>query len=285
MKKIDRRTEVSSRGFTLIELLVVIAIIAILAALLLPALSRAKLKATQTACINNQHELSLAMHMYSSDNGEFIVPYQIGDGYWNPVYNGTTAPWSVAGLTADAAEKLVTDCLKANNPLFPYMANAKSIHCPGDLRYRNDLPGHGWAFDSYSKTENITGTPMNNFCGEGQCYTKLTDISSPSQTFVTIEDCDSRGYNVGTWCVQWTTGTPNFTWTDVPALYHGNVCTVAFADGHAESHKWRDGNLIKYGVSVTSGTVVPSGNNTAGFPTSGPDYQFVHDGYRFPGWQ
>src|SRR6267154_626560 len=94
-------------GFTLIELLVVIAIIAILAAMLLPALARAKLKATLTTCRSNHKQLAIAFNMYATDNNDQMVPYGKAGGFWNPVLNGASAPWNTAGISQDQAARLV----------------------------------------------------------------------------------------------------------------------------------------------------------------------------------
>ncbi|HWY31107.1 MAG TPA: hypothetical protein VNX46_10150, partial [Candidatus Acidoferrum sp.] len=107
-------------------------------------------------------------------------------------------------------------------------------------------------------------------------------MSVSSATIVFTEDADSRGYNEGTWVVIWTAGNPRFTWEDPIAIYHGNVGTFGFADGHAEPHKWQNGNLVAAGKAAASGG--NTGGIPGGGPTSGPDYDFIYHGLRFPLW-
>jgi prepilin-type N-terminal cleavage/methylation domain-containing protein/prepilin-type processing-associated H-X9-DG protein len=285
-------------GFTLIELLVVIAIIAILAALLLPALARAKLKATQAVCLSNQKQLALASIMYSGDNGDLLLGFGVAqnapnaDGYWNPTYKGTTGPWNVAGLSPTAAEKLFDAALQVNSPLYQYAPNPGVVHCPGDTRFQMKAPGKGWAFDSYSKPNGIAGDSYGNYWGQGATastgtYLKLSQVSAPTSTFAFREDVDDRGWNEGTWVLNWQLKAPlyghsqSFTWEDPIPMYHGNVSTSAFVDGHAESHKWLDGSLVTYGKSVATGGNFSPPNP----PKAGPDYEYVYQGYRFPNWR
>ena len=266
-----------AEGFTLIELLVVIAIIAILASLLLPVLARAKLKATQAACLNNQKQLSLAFFMYADENSDRIVPFDTGGGFWHAPFG------SMPATTPDNALKLIQNALINNNPLFKYCANVGSYHCPGDTRLRL-MPGSGWAYDSYSKTQNVAGDPgTGGYNGFIQTYTRMTDVTSPSLTFAFIEDCDWRGFNVGTWEVQWITGAGpgSFLWEDPPAMYHGNVDTFSFADGHAEFHKWQSQIIIAAGLKAATGQMA----EITGGPPSGNDYDYVRNRLRFPLWK
>jgi prepilin-type N-terminal cleavage/methylation domain-containing protein len=270
------------RGFTLIELLVVIAIIGILASLLLPVLTAAKKKAQSAACLSNMHQLGLAFIMYAGDNSDQIIQYVDGPGggfYWGPYYT--------LGESVQAAQQAVETALSGtNNPLFPYMPNPKTYHCPGDTRYKTRVPGNGWAFGSYSKTQNVAGDPWSPtataYWGCGQTYTKTTLIAAPSQTFIFCEDADSRGESRGTWVVTWILSRGSFQWSDPPAQYHVDQNTYGFSDGHSERHRWNNAAIISYGLQAASGSPMPT---TFPGPVSGPDFQYVHDGYRFPGWK
>ena len=249
------------RGFTLIELLVVIAIIAILAAMLLPALSRAKMKASMATCVNNQRQLLLAWTMYADDNKDYLASFA-GDqkNSWriNPGAALFVVPPIPATLDTTTAAEFFDEAGYNQGVFVPYAPKAAVIHCPGDARSKS-AP---YSFASYSGVGGLNGA-----VSKGYCLFKKGDLMTPTEKSVFVEENDPRttsigpfsfGENGGPWELihsGWTpTTTPqppaNIQFWDSPACYHVVASTFGFADGHAKSRRWIDAATIAYAQSM-----------------------------------
>jgi prepilin-type N-terminal cleavage/methylation domain-containing protein len=223
---------VMRRGFTLIELLVVIAIIAILAAMLLPALSKAKQKAVQTTCLGNIKQLEICDIMYCDDNNQRLPA--------NPAAAGTTG-W-ILGDMRNAADAVDTTRI-STGVLFPYNKNVNIYRCPGDLR--KSPTGISFRVRSYSMNCYMNGDDVGLTKGG---YTgfhvnkKTTDITNPrpSLAFVFVEESENT---IDDGHFGFYPQNTTFTWLNIPGQWHGGA-EFAFADGHAGYRKWIEGSTL-----------------------------------------
>jgi prepilin-type N-terminal cleavage/methylation domain-containing protein/prepilin-type processing-associated H-X9-DG protein len=249
----------AEKGFTLIELLVVIAIIAILAAMLLPALSKAKQRAERIACLNNLRQLGFAWIMYADDNNDFLAPnpdLSATATYTNAWVRGVMkwdiplAPWPDNYDTRLLSESL----------LGPYCGRATAIyHCPGDK-----VPAaKGLRVRSVSMNSQMAriSTDPNTANPGWYTYYKHLQIQSPAQTWVFIDE-HGDSINDGFFFVR-LGQTAN--WYDLPASYHSGGGALSFADGHSETRTWQDPaikNRPVTKISITGFTPTPAVNNS-----------------------
>ncbi len=232
-----------SRGFTLIELLVVIAIIALLMAILMPSLQRAKEQATRVHCVSNVKQLALGWLMYKDEYDGKIVPGHTGirsKELDDPRDWRNQLQWVDEPPALDSNWELKKAAI-GRGLLFIYVGKKVELYrCPADRRH--DSSALPVAYGTFS----ISGGANGEYGGNWGYYnaTLYTEIKRPTTKYILVEEMDTRGLNRGSWQMN----PKNKTWTDPVAMWHNKKSTLGFADGHAEMHSWEDQSFIEWNL-------------------------------------
>jgi prepilin-type N-terminal cleavage/methylation domain-containing protein/prepilin-type processing-associated H-X9-DG protein len=259
-------------AFTLIELLVVIAIIAILAAMLMPALSKAKSRSLGLSCLNNLRQMQLCTHLYALDHNDLLPPNNSIADINSGSSIASSASWCTNYAPYDADPAGVQ-----NGLLFPYNTSLAIYHCPADrstveTRQGERLTQLRWR--SYNLSQSINGAPellTPWLAATLPVFRKTTDIRDPAPSrllvFLEVHEDEIMDSLFGI-------PLPSIygdarEWWDIPADRHAQGCNFSFADGHAERWRWRVPKVVFARSSIQA---VPDAEL--------PDYRRVQEGFK-----
>jgi prepilin-type N-terminal cleavage/methylation domain-containing protein/prepilin-type processing-associated H-X9-DG protein len=273
---VRRKRKYGAPGFTLIELLVVIAIIAILAAILLPALAAAKKRAQTIQCLANEKQLVLGWLMYAQENNDALVwngdlSVQPGPYSENPLTDarlqpgGPNSQWCPGSLSAAyLPEPLKYGPWIMSGLIYPYIQTINVYKCPADQStVPRGVTGGVDALRTYSM--NCWLGPYNVWAAGYQVYYKQANMlcPGPAMTWVFIEE-NPASIDDGYFVVDPTAPT---LWYNSPAVLHGNSSVMSYADGHSDTHKWTDGNMMTdKNPQKPPGCNVPADPNSSDLP-------------------
>lgn len=251
----DRRSEGRSSGFTLVELLVVIAIIAVLASLLLPALAKAKSQAHRTQCINNQRQLVFTWLLYAGDHdGELVKNGEKGTGDTSKTrlwVDGSGHP-NLPAFTNDL--QLVDSRYAAFGPylrapgVYKCAADDGKLYVTGGagvLGGKRLQRNRSYSMNGYLGPTDFMKRAADYLTPEYRAYEKISEITSPAPADLWVfQDVNPASICFPAFIVRMP-GSKTEGFFHYPATHHNRSSVLVFADGHAETHRWRDNRTAR----------------------------------------
>jgi prepilin-type N-terminal cleavage/methylation domain-containing protein len=253
----------SRNGFTLIELLVVIAIIALLMAILIPALNIAKQQAGSSVCLMNEKQLVLAWMMYAEDN-DYIMCGPMTGITGSPRYDWVGPPRDLVSGAAKTSNFTAEEEIRGieTGTMFAYYKKAKLVNCPTDKRSVRapTYPGYGGTggYRTYSLPYHLNApvsalTSRYGSAAGAERLVRITELKNASSTYIVVEENDNRDYNMDAWAFD----PYQFILIDTIAVFHNNVTMFGYADGHSAKKTWNDPRTQRWSNEIRNGTRYP----------------------------